>query len=351
MKAALVYGIDDIRFEETEEPSIEREDQVKVRVRACGICRSDVPRVLKGTAKYYPIILGHEFSGIVEEVGSKVTKVSPGDHVAGIPLIPCMECEDCKRGDYSLCKNYSFIGSRQSGAYAEFCIVPQENVVKIPDDTPWAQGALIETSTVALHGFFTAGYEPEKGKNVAIIGVGTVGLFAIQWARILGAENIVAIGRDNERLALAKELGATSVINTKADDYVNKANDLTNGRGFNYVFDSAGVAETIKQSFTIAGNKGTICMIGTPTEEVSFSWQEWENINRKELVVTGSWMSYSAPFPGKEWEMTVKAMETGELKYVEELLYRTYDISEAREAFDCFKNEKVKGRILLTNDR
>ena len=197
MKAALVYGIDDIRFEETEEPKIEKDDQVKIRVRACGICRSDVPRVLSGTARYYPIILGHEFSGIVEEVGNAVTKVKPGDHVAGVPLVPCMECEDCASGNYALCKHYSFIGSRQQGAYAEFCVVPETNVIKIPDETPWAQGALIETATVALHGLFTAGISVDASgkaagdfgeKTVAVIGVGTVGLFAIQWARILGAK-------------------------------------------------------------------------------------------------------------------------------------------------------------------
>ena len=92
-------------------------------------------------------------------------------------------------------------------------------------------------------------------------------------------------------------------------------------------------------------------MIGTPTEEVSMSWMEWELINRKEMILTGSWMSYSAPFPGKEWDMAVNAMKTGELRYSDELLYKSFDLSEAREAFDCFKNEKVRGRILLTNDR
>ena len=350
MKAALVYGIDDIRYEDTPDPGIEKDDQVKIRVKACGICRSDVPRVLNGTARYYPIILGHEFSGIVEEVGPNVTKVKPGDHVAGVPLIPCFECDDCKRGDYSLCKNYSFVGSRQQGAYADYCVIPETNVVKIPENTPWNQGALIETSTVALHGFFVCDFEKERAKNVAIIGVGTVGLFAIQWARILGAENIVAIGRDDERLSLAKELGATAVINTGSGDMEAEAKELTGGKLFNYVFDTAGAAQTILQSFKLVGNKGRICMIGTPTDEVSFTWEHWELLNRKEASVTGSWMSYSAPFPGKEWEMTTEALKNGELKYDERLIHKSFDLSNVREAFDCFKNEKVKGRILLINE-
>ena len=341
MKAALVYGIDDIRFEDTDSPKIEKDDEVKIRVRACGICRSDVPRVLNGTARYYPIILGHEFAGIVEEVGKGVTTVKPGDHVAGVPLVPCFECSDCKKGNYALCKNYSFIGSRQQGAYAELCVVPERNVVKISEETKWEQAALIETSTVALHGLFVAGFDKEKAEKVAVIGVGTVGLFAIQWAKILGAKKVVAIGRDPERLEVALEMGADRVLNSSEE--INEE--------FNYVFDSAGDPATIRQSFRIVGNKGTVCMIGTPTEDVTFTWQEWELINRKEAIVTGSWMSYSEPFPGKEWEMAVDAMKSGELKYSDKLLYKTFDISEARAAFDCFKNEKVKGRIMLTNER
>ena len=357
MKAAIVYGLNDIRYDDTEEPIIEKPNQVKVNVKVSGICRSDVPRVLNGTARYFPIILGHEFSGIVTEIGSEVTNVKVGDHVAGVPLVPCFDCDDCKRGDYALCKNYSFIGSRQQGADAEFVVVPSTNVVKIDDSVSFEQGALIETATIALHGMLMAGFNEETApvsESVAVFGCGTVGLFALQWARILGAKKIVAIARDEERLALAKDLGATHTINTaesSIDAIETMAFDLTEGKGFSFIFDSAGVEDTIKQAFTVAGNKGKICVIGTPTEDVRFSWQEWELMNRKEFTVTGSWMGYSAPFPGKEWDMAAAAMKSGDLIFDDRVVYKRFDLADAAEAFSCFTKEKVKGRILLINNR
>lgn len=349
MKAAVVHGIDDIRYEETKDAEIENSHQVKIKVGACGICQSDVPRVLNGTAHFFPMILGHEFSGIVTEIGSDVDNVKVGDRVAGIPLVPCFECDTCKDGNYALCKHYSFIGSRQFGAFAEYAVVPDTNVIKIDENVSFEQGALIETSTIALHGFKLVNYNAKKAKNVAILGFGTVGAFAVQWARILGAENIVVFGRNSERLEFAKELGATHVVNTTEKEYEKKALEITEGNGYNYVFETAGSPETIKACFKLAGNKADVCMIGTPQKEVTFAWKEWELMNRKEFRLTGSWMSYSAPFPGEEWTRTIECLATGELRYDERLLYKKFDLSEIRSAFDCYKNEKVSGRIMLTN--
>ena len=339
MKAALVYGIDDIRYEETEEVFVKNSREVKVRVKACGICQSDVPRVLAGTARYFPIILGHEFSGIVEEVGDEVTNVKVGDHVAGIPLVPCLEC-----------KHYSFVGSRQSGAFAETVVVPDTNLIKLDDTVSFEAGALTETSTVALHAFKLVQFDKTKAKNVAILGFGTIGAFAVQWARILGADNIIVFGRNEERLQFSKELGATHTVNTTNPDFIKEAMEITGGKGFDYLFETAGTPDTIKYCFKLAANKAEICMIGTPQKDVTFTWQEWELMNRKEFNLTGSWMSYSAPFPGTEWTETVEAMKNGTLKYDSRLLYKKFPLSEAKNAFGCFKNEKVSGRILFVNE-
>lgn len=350
MKAAVLFGKEDIRYVETQEPQVEGAHEVKVQVKACGICNSDVPRVLDGTARYFPIILGHEFSGIVTAVGSDVTNVAVGDHVAGIPLVPCMECADCCAGNYALCKHYSFIGSRQSGGYAEYVVVPDTNVMKIDSKVSFEEGALIETSTVALHAFELVGFKKEKAKNVAILGFGTIGAFATQWARILGAENIVVFGRNEERLKFAMEIGATHVVNTTKEDFQKEALEITGGKGFDYIFETAGSTATIKYCFSLAGNKADICMVGTPTRDVTFTWQEWELMNRKEFRLTGSWMSYSAPFPGKEWTKTVECLASGELKYDNRMLFKKMKLEEAKEAFDYFKNGKVSGRILFVND-
>ena len=118
MKAGVVHAKCDIRYEDIEKP-VPKKGQVLIKVKYTGICGSDIPRVNADAAHFYPIVLGHEYSGTVAEVGEGVTAVKPGDRVAGIPLVPCMKCEDCQKGNYSLCKHYDFIGSHSFGSFAE----------------------------------------------------------------------------------------------------------------------------------------------------------------------------------------------------------------------------------------
>ena len=347
MKAVVCYGDGIVKYEEIDTPAVGR-GQVKIYVKACGICGSDIPRAMGRGAHSYPIILGHEFSGIVAEVGEGVSAVRQGDHVTAAPLIPCHECEACRQGDYSLCDYYSFIGSRQQGAFAEYVVVPEANVYKIADTIPFEQGALFEPSTVSLHALYLNDYRP--GGYVAVLGGGTMGVFALQWAQILGAKKVVVFGRDRKHLELSKRLGADAVISTLTEGFCEQALNETGNHGFDYVFETAGSTVTMKYAFKLAAKKAHICFVGTPTKELSFTVKEWEQMNRKEFKLTGSWMSYSNPFPGREWEMTEKCFADGRLKFDKEIFYKQYAMSDAQEAFDQFKVPgKVKGRILLKN--
>ena len=172
MKAAVVVANEDVQYQEVEEPQV-TPGHVKIKVRYSGICGSDIPRVLNHGVHFYPIVLGHEFSGDVVEVGEGVTKVKVGDRVSGAPLLPCMKCDDCQKGNYSLCKHYSFIGSREQGANADYVVVPEKNAVPFADNVPYEQGAMFEPATVAIHGVFQNDYH--GGEYVAILGGGTVG--------------------------------------------------------------------------------------------------------------------------------------------------------------------------------
>lgn len=347
MKAAVLYGNEDIRYEEWTEPEL-RPGTVKVCVKACGICGSDVPRVLNNGAHYYPIVLGHEFSGLITEVAKDVTTVQVGDHVAGVPLLPCMKCPDCQKGNYSQCKHYSFIGSREQGAFADYVILPEKNVVKVDSSLSFEQVALFEPCTVALHGLKISNYQ--GGKMVAILGGGTIGLFALQWAKIYGAKEVVVFGRSKEHLRLASALGADHVISTLDSDYKEQAAELTGGAGFDYVYETAGSTFTMKLAFELAANQSDVCFIGTPTEDITFTPKLWENMNRKEFKLTGSWMSCTAPFPGNEWTETAHFFSSGQLKYIPEMFHAVYKLKDAQEAFAEFHNRaNVKGRILLIN--
>lgn len=348
MKAAVVVANEDVRYMDIEEPQV-TDGTVKVKVVVSGICGSDIPRVLKNGVHFYPIVLGHEFSGEVVEIGKGVTSVRPGDRVSGAPLVPCMACDDCQKGNYALCRHYSFIGSRQQGSNADYVVIPERNAVVFDKSISYEQGAMFEPSTVALHGLLQNDFR--GGGTVAILGGGTIGIFTMQWAKLLGAKNVVVFDISDDRLALAKRLGADGTVNTLKENYIDEALAFTNGSGFDYVYETAGVTVTMKTAFTLAGNKAHVCFIGTPHKELSFTPAEWENMNRKEFRLTGSWMSYSAPFPGKEWSMTAEYYAAGKLKFDEGLIGERIPMAKAQEAFQLFKTpEAVKGKILLINN-
>ena len=345
MKAAVLYGDYDLRYEDWPESEL-RPGCVRVQVRACGVCGSDIPRITEGGAHYYPIVLGHEFSGIVTEVGEGVETLAVGDHVAAVPLIPCMKCRDCQQGHYSQCRHYTFIGSRIQGGFGENVVLPATNAVKIDPSIPFEQGALFEPSTVALHGLRLTGFQ--GGKHVAVLGGGTIGLFALQWARILGAKHITVFGRDKQHLALAGRLGADAMISTLDEGFLEEAVALTDNVGYDYVFEAAGAAATIKLAFELVANHGSVCMIGTPTGTVEFDRRLWEQLNRKEFHLTGSWMSGSAPFPGEEWKLTAECFADGSLKFDPELFYRQIPVQNTEEIVETLRDRrKIKGRVLL----
>lgn len=347
MKAAVLTQNRTIEYKEYDLPQMQA-DSVLVRVAASGICGSDIPRFFHNGVHFYPIVLGHEFSGEVVEVGSAVKRVRVGDRVSGAPLLPCMQCADCQKGDYALCKHYSFIGSRQQGSNAEYIMIPERNAVVFDPATSFEQGAMFEPSTVALHGVLQCDYK--GGGSVAILGGGTIGIFTLQWARLLGAKSVAVFDISPERLSLARRMGADATFDTREAGFLEAAKAFSNG-GFDYVFETAGVVATMKIAFSLAGNKAHLCFIGTPHAELSFSPAEWENMNRKEFRLTGSWMSYSAPFPGKEWTMTAEYYADGRLKFDEAFIGAKYPMERAQDAFMLFETPgAVTGKILLMNE-
>lgn len=343
MKAAVLYGQKDIRVEDIQKPVI-NEDEVLIRVKASGICGSDIPRVLGSASHYYPNVFGHEFSGEVVGIGTNVVNVQIGDKVSVAPLKPCHSCEDCLSGNHALCKTYSFIGSREYGAWAEYVKVPETNIVKVPDNVTFIQGAFLEPITVALHGLFVMDFKPMT--RVAITGMGTIGLLTLQCAKIMGAKDITVFDIDDERLKVAKELGATNVINTKTDNINEKVKEYANGKGFEMVLETAGVPFTEILCLEIAANKGDVMYIGTPHEEFIIKPKQFECMNRKELSVRGSWMSYSAPYPGKEWTLGAHYLGTGQIK-VENLIDRVIPIEDIEDAFKDIEARKVSGKVII----
>ncbi|MFT4297369.1 MAG: galactitol-1-phosphate 5-dehydrogenase [Micropruina sp.] len=280
-------------------------DEVLVRVAYCGICGSDVPRYFDGAVHSFPQVLGHEFSGVVETVGAAVTTARPGDRVAVAPLVPCHHCAECLAGRPSLCPNYSFIGSRRQGALADLVAVPAVNLVSL-GDLSLRTGALVEPLTVAIHGVERADVLP--GEPAAVLGGGVIGLLVVLTLRDKGAGPITVVDVDPRNLAVARQFGAAHAVNALTDDV---AGHFARTGAPTLTVETAGVPPTQRQALAITARRGTVVYVGTAHQDLVLSPTVFEHILRHELTVRGSWMSYSAPFPGHEWADAVRILGSG----------------------------------------
>ena len=293
MRAVAVTGVQQLEELALDVPTCGA-GEVLVHVGYVGICGSDVPRYFDGGVHAFPQVLGHEFSGVVAAVADGVSHVSPGDRVAVAPLVPCHACEQCLAGRPSLCPHYSFVGSRQQGAMAEYVSVPARNVVPV-GDLDLRIAALIEPMTVALHGIGRVPFVP--GVDAAVLGGGVIGLMSVIALRGLGAGSITVVDINPWVLEMARRFGATDTVDAANADvaayFAAKPPSL--------VIETAGAAITRRQAIQVAAKAGSVVFVGTPTTDVTLDPETFEHILRKELTLRGSWMSYSAPFPGEEW--------------------------------------------------
>lgn len=336
MKALKLYGKEDLRYEEAEQPEIIHPLDVIIKVKAVGICGSDLSRYKK-IGPYVPgMVWGHEFSGEVSQVGNQVKAVQVGDRVAGCPTLVCQDlgqenCFYCKKAEYARCESLTVIGARHPGSYAEFISLPEKNVIKIPDNVDYESAAMIEPSSVVLHGYYRMNVT--AGDNVVIVGCGNIGLLAIKWAKILGANQIIAIDINEQALESAIQAGATASINSSQVEPMAKIQSMTKGLGADCVVESAGSPVTSAQVYSYAKKGGAVVFLGIPYADIMIERFYFEKIVRNELTVLGSWNAISAPFPGKEWEATVEALASGALE-VQSMISHRLELAEGPAIFE-----------------
>lgn len=335
MKAVRLYKPGDIRYEEVEIPKI-KANEVLIKVKATGACGSDVPRAMETGAHIYPIILGHEFAGQVEKVGKKVKDIKKNDRVTAYPLLPCYQCEFCKAGMYNLCNNYSYIGSRENGSFAEYIKLPVENILKLNNNIDYETGATADPAAVALHGFRKARLNP--GDKVAIIGGGAIGLFALQWAKILGARQVLVIDLFDDKLKIAENLGADDLINANKRDVVKEVLDKTEGKGVDIVIESSGAKSSQAESLLIANKLGKIVFIGISHNSLQLNEKQIDNLLRKELNIVGSWNSINMNISINEWRTALHFMSKGQLR-AKPLITHKFGFKDVKEAFEMMYNQ------------
>jgi L-iditol 2-dehydrogenase len=306
MRAAVLHAPGDIRVEEVPRPD-PGPGEALVHVAACGVCGSDIARMLSAGAHRMPIICGHEFSGHVVAVGSGVTGAIEGDLVSVPPLIPCFACPPCQQGKFSLCLDYDYFGSRRDGAYAQYVTVPSVNLFKVPDGVAPAAAAMLDPAAIALHAIWRT--RLGIGHRVAVIGAGPIGLFAVQWARLAGASEVLAVDVDEQKATMAREAGATHTAIT-----TEQARDLA-GDGYDVVIESAGRPATVDMAASLCARHGEAAFIGIPHSPVELGKATFNDFLRREISLHGAWNSFSSPFPGDEWRAAADAIAAGSLRW------------------------------------
>ena len=304
MKAAVMYKPGDIRVEDVPKPAV-KAGHALVRVAACGVCGSDIPRMLSKGAHVMPLICGHEFAGFIEEIGTGVEGYAIGELVTVPPMIPDVTSDQYARGFPSRSEQYDYFGSRRDGAYAEFVNVPLSNLIKVPAGMDPVAASLVDPAAIALHAIWKADFK--AGQSGAVVGCGPIGLFVIQWLRIMGAKDIVAIDIAEEKLAMARQAGATHTLLSGASDADVPRCQL--------VVEAAGHPSSINQAVQLTKAGGHVVFIGIPTGEVPISTATFSHFLRQEISLHGAWNSFSAPFPGDEWTASIDKLASGELQW------------------------------------
>lgn len=312
MIAYRIHGPMDLRRDEIPEPQI-APGMVKVKTEYCGLCGSDKARLLDASVPFMPNTIGHEFCARVVEIGEGVENVQIGELVVVAPLMVCHKCYNCLTGHYGECTTKKFMGLRVAdmGAFAEYNVVPAENLVKLPAGMDPKVAALTEPMSVAIHSIFRSGLKP--GKNIAVVGTGMIGQLIIQCARIMGANRIYAFDVIDSQLEEAKRLGADYCYNTSKEGFLEQFLADTNGEGCPYVMEVVGLQSTISLSLRLCKTGGNIALVGLLGKSVTFDPTELRLISENELNLKGVWQSYDEIFPGDGWRLGVQFLHEGKI--------------------------------------
>jgi len=314
MKAAVWYGRKDVRVENVPEPPAPPPDGVKIRVEWCGICGSDLheydagpifipvdaPHPLTGVKA--PLILGHEFSGEIVEIGKDVTNWKVGDRVSPDACQYCGVCAMCRVNRYSVCEKLAFTGLMANGAFAEYVNVPAYTLYKLPKEVDYVGGALVEPISVGVHAVRRG--RLQLGETVAIVGAGTIGLATLQSAKAAGASKVIVVEMAKARKEFARKLGASAVVDPNEGDPVKAVKDLTDGKGVDLAVECVGGAKTGALAVDLSRPGGRTVLVGIFEKPSEF---HFNNLVFYEKEVSGSLAYYG------EFDMTLALMADGKL--------------------------------------
>lgn len=337
MRAAVIYNPGDVRIIEREVPT-PKPDEVLIRIKACGVCGTDHSLFVGGYPANYPVVIGHEFSGIVEEVGQDVTTVIPGDRVTADPNRVCHRCDYCRMGKEHLCANVSSMGVHIDGADAEYCVMVESNVYKIPDTVTFEQAAFTEPLACAIHGLEMC--RIKHGDVVLVLGAGGMGNLITQLCALAGAAQVIVSEPIAHRRQIALANGATHVIdplNQDVDAELRKIRKI----GADVVFEVAGNLKVQAESIYYARRAGTVVWFGCSPMDGKVEVNSFY-VNDSEVSVVGS---YNNPFATAR---AIRMLGSGKV-HVDNLISHHIALKDYLDVFRLFGGPDTLKLMVVTD--
>jgi len=363
IEAAVLYEVKRPLAVQVVEQDPPKANEVRLKVKACGVCHSDLHYITGDSPMVLPGVLGHEVAGEVVEVGPNVSSVEVGDHVIGSFLPNCGFCRYCTAGLPNLCETYRAIRGPlldgttrlhttdgrdlmvmgKLGGFAEYVVAPEVGVVPVRKDMPLEPASLIACAVTTGICAVTNRAKVEAGSSVAVIGIGGVGLSVIQGARLVGAGKIIAIDVLDNKLEWARQFGATDTINASREDPVEKAKELTDGEGVNYSFEAIGNPKTCRQALEMLASRGVAVMVGLTPQGVDVSFD-----GRAFFFGERTFMGtlHGAARPRIDYPKIVDLYMNGRIK-LDEMISRRWRLEQINEAFDALARGEVARSIVV----
>jgi len=367
MRAAVLEKIGgNFTIEELRDPSPQA-GEVLIRTAACGVCHSDL-HVVHGNVTFpAPCVLGHEISGTIEAVGAGPSVFRVGQRVVGTFIMPCGSCRHCRRGHDELCETFfvhnrlhghlydgtsrlsrtdgSIIAQYSMGGLAEMCVMPERGVHALPDDVELDVAAILGCSGFTAMGAVSTTGQLKIGETVVVIGCGGVGSSIIQVAHAMGASQIFAVDVSDEKLAAAKALGATHLVNSKNVDAVQFVRDTTGGRGVDVVFEALGLPQTVEAGVMMLDDLGRLVMVGLAPKDVTASIPILHMVRRK-IQILGSYGARAS----SDMETLIGLMNRG-LFDPAKVVTNRYGLDEVNTAYNDLEAGKIVGRGVVIPGR
>lgn len=317
-----------------------KDNELLVKIRAAAICGTDM-HIYPWTAwaqqrLKLPMVFGHEFAGEVVEVGSTVRSFKVGDRVAGETHIPCNKCYQCQTGNQHNCNDMKIIGVHTEGCFAEYIAIPVDCAWRLDDNLSFETGAMLEPMGVAVHGVLAGEI---GGKSIAIYGCGPIGLMGVGVAAACGASRIFAIDVFDQKLAVARQMGADVTLNSRHDNVIEKILQATEGQGVDIAVDFSGNGNAIKEGFAILRKGGRFILVGLPNEPVTLNLTD--DIIYKEATVQG----VTGRLMYKTWWQCNEVLKSGKID-LSPVIGGKYPLKDYEQAFDALKNGAT-GKMLL----